>query len=76
MKNFTIYLFLLVFLLVTKMVGQETFEKKAKAIAVNIENITNEEKAALKKEVDEVNNQLVEGTITKEEQNLERNHKI
>ncbi|MDY0987042.1 hypothetical protein SOM12_06415 [Flavobacterium sp. CFBP9031] len=67
MKNFTIYLFLLVFLFVTKMVGQETFENKAKTIAVNIENITNEEKAALKKEVDEVNNQLVEGTISKEE---------
>ena len=47
MKNFTIYLFLLVFLFVTKMVGQETFENKAKAIAVNIEQITNEEKAAL-----------------------------
>lgn len=67
MKNFTIYLFILFFLLVNKMIGQETFENKAKTIAVSIEKITTEEKAALKKEIDEVNSQLIEGTISKEE---------
>jgi hypothetical protein len=67
MKNFIVYFTLLFFLFVTKVIGQETFENKAKSIAVNIEKITTEEKAALKKEVDEVNSQLVEGTITKEE---------
>jgi hypothetical protein len=45
----------------------QTFEMQAKTIASNIENITNEEKAALKKEVDAVNDELANGTITKEE---------
>jgi hypothetical protein len=45
----------------------QTFEKQAKDIASNIENITKEEKAELKKEVDAVNDELANGTITKEE---------
>jgi hypothetical protein len=49
------------------MLGQETFEKRAKTIASKIETITKEEKAALKLEVDAVNNQLINGTITREE---------
>ena len=67
MRNFTIYLALLLCLLASKMLGQETFEKQAKKIASNIENITKEEKEALKKEVDSVNSQLINGPITKEE---------
>ena len=77
MRNFTIYLVLLLCLFASKMLAQEpskkneeakqTFEVQAKNIASNIENITNEEKAALKKEVDAVNDELVNGTITKEE---------
>ena len=77
MRNFTIYLVLLLCLFASKMLAQDpsqkgelakqTFEKQAKNIASNIENITKEEKAELKKEVDAVNDELVNGTITKEE---------
>ncbi|MCV9928397.1 hypothetical protein OIU83_12070 [Flavobacterium sp. LS1R49] len=66
MRNFTIYLVLILFLFVSKMIGQETFESKAKKIANNIEKVTKEEKAALKEEVEVVNVQLSEGKITKE----------
>ena len=67
MKNFTIYLVILVFLFVSKVLGQETFESRAKQIANKIEKITKEEKAALKEEVEAVNIQLSEGKITKEQ---------
>jgi hypothetical protein len=67
MRNFTIYLALLLCLLASKMLGQETFEKRAKTIASKIETITKEEKATLKLEVDAVNNQLINGTISREE---------
>ncbi len=77
MRNFTIYLVLLLCLLASKMLAQDpiqkdeqakqTFEEQAKNIASNIENITKEEKAALKKEVDAVNDELANGIITKEE---------
>jgi hypothetical protein len=67
MKNFTIYLVILVFLFVSKVLGQETFESRAKQIADKIEKITKEEKAALKEEVESVNIQLSEGKITKEQ---------
>lgn len=65
MKNFTIYLVVLIFFFVTKVIGQETFEKRAHKIANKIEFITEEEKQALKNEVDAVNDQLVAGTISK-----------
>jgi hypothetical protein len=77
MRNFTIYLVLLLCLLASKMLAQDpsqkgeqakqSFEIQAKNIASNIENITKEEKAELKKEVDTVNDELANGTITKEE---------
>ncbi|WP_163398253.1 hypothetical protein [Flavobacterium fluviatile] len=67
MKNFTIYLVILIFLFVSKVLGQETFESQAKKIANKIEKITKEEKAALKEEVEAVNVQLSEGKITKEQ---------
>jgi hypothetical protein len=67
MRNFTIYLALLLCLYASKMFGQETFEKRAKDIASKIETITKEEKAALKIEVEAVNNQLINGTISREE---------
>ena len=56
-----------ILLFASKMEAQESFEKQAKNIAANIENITKEEKAELKKEVDAVNEQLEKGTITKEQ---------
>jgi hypothetical protein len=67
MRNFTIYLVVLLCLFASKMLGQETFEQRAKTIASKIETITKEEKAALKIEVEAVNNQLINGTITREE---------
>lgn len=45
----------------------QSFEKQAKNIATNIENITKEEKAALKTEVEAVNVELENGKITKED---------
>jgi hypothetical protein len=45
---------------------KQTFEKQVQNIALNIENITKEEKAELKKEVDVVNDALANGSITKE----------
>lgn len=65
MRNFTIYLALLLCLFASKMVAQETFESKARTIANKIEKITKEEKEALKVEVEEVNVQFEKGTITK-----------
>lgn len=67
MKNFTIYLFILVFLFVSKVIGQETFESRAKKIALKIEKITKEEKETLKEEIEAVNVQLSEGKITQEQ---------
>jgi len=67
MKNFTLYLVVLIFLFVSKVLGQETFESRAKKIANKIEKITKEEKAALKEEVEVVNVQLSEGKITQEQ---------
>ena len=67
MKNFTIYLVILVFLFVSKVLGQDTFESRAKEIANKIEKITKEEKETLKVEVEAVNIQLSEGKITKEQ---------
>jgi hypothetical protein len=67
MKNFTLYLVVLIFLFVSKVLGQETFESKAKKIANKIEKITKDEKAALKEEVEAVNVQLSEGKITQEQ---------
>jgi len=67
MKNFTIYLVILIFLFVSKVLGQETFESRAKQIANKIEKITKEEKETLKEEVESVNVQLSEGKISKEQ---------
>ncbi len=66
MRNFTIYLAGLLCLLVNEITAQ-TFETRAKAIADKIEQITKEEKAALKSEVEWVNEQLEKGEITTEE---------
>ncbi|NHM05767.1 hypothetical protein G4D82_00910 [Flavobacterium sp. CYK-4] len=80
MKNFTIYLtgFLLLFL--TEIFAQdqkgevvsETFESRAKGIANKIENITKEEKAALKAEIEAINNQLDKKEITTEQAEVKK----
>lgn len=67
MKNFTLYLAITACLLASKLSGQESFESRAKAIAEKIENITKDEKAALKAELETVNNDLENGTITKQQ---------
>ena len=67
MRNFTIYLTALFCLFLTKVFSQETFETRAKSIATNIENITKEEKSALKSEIESVNTELEKGSITKEQ---------
>ena len=65
MKNFTLYLAVAACLLVSKLSAQESFESKAKAIAEKIENITKDEKAALKTELEAVNKDLENNVITK-----------
>jgi hypothetical protein len=67
MRNFTLYLAMLACLMASKLSAQETFESKARVIAEKIENITKEEKAALKAEIESVNKELEIGTITKEQ---------
>jgi hypothetical protein len=73
MRNFTIYLALMLCLFATKLMAQDTFVSRAKAIAEKIETITKEEKATLKKEVEEVNQQLQNGSITKEQADAKKN---
>jgi hypothetical protein len=73
MKNFTLYLAMAACLFASKLSAQEkqkekidiTFEIKVNQIANKIENITKEEKAALKMEIEEVNKELEAGTINK-----------
>lgn len=65
MKNFTIYLAVAACLVASKLSAQETFEDKARVIGDKIVNITKDEKAALKIELEEVNKELEAGTITK-----------
>lgn len=65
MKNFTLYLAVAACLLASKISAQESFEDKAKAIAQKIENITKDEKAALKTELEAVNKDLENNVITK-----------
>jgi hypothetical protein len=51
-------------LFITKSFAQNSFENQAKEIANNIENITKTEKAALKTEIEAVNQQLDKSEIT------------
>ncbi|WP_317125535.1 hypothetical protein [Flavobacterium amnicola] len=63
MQQVVLYLGILVLATFSKTYGQETFEQKAKGIAYQIEKITKEEKAALKYQIEMVNNELEKGTI-------------
>lgn len=67
MRNLTIYLAVTACLLVTKMAAQETFDERVRDIAKKIELVTKEEKALLKKEVDEVNKEVEAGKLTYKE---------
>jgi hypothetical protein len=65
MRTFTFYLAVAVCLIASKLSAQQTFEDRAKIIGDRIENITKDEKAALKAELEEVNKEFEAGTITK-----------
>lgn len=63
MRNLTVYLSIFLCLFLTKIYAQD-FETRAKIIGDKIESITKEEKAALKEEIDAINQQLESGKIT------------
>lgn len=64
MSRIIFYIVVLTLSMVTQVFAQETFEQRARVIAQNIEKITTEEKEALRKEVEDINQQLEQGTIT------------
>ena len=67
MRNLIIYLAVFLCSIANSLYAQESFEVRAKAIASNIENITKEEKKALKIQVEKVNVELDKNSITKEQ---------
>lgn len=66
MRNFTFYLAVAVCLFANAIFAQ-TFEEKARDIADKIESITSEEKEKLKVAVEDINSQMVNGDLTKDE---------
>ena len=72
MRNFTIYLTALLCLFLTQIFAQQSFESNVNDVAKSIENITKEEKEALKIKVEEVNVQQENGQITSEEANAKK----
>ncbi len=67
MTKIIFYITVFFLLCFSKINAQESFESQAKSIATKIENITKEEKSALKTEVEAINIQLDSNQITKEE---------
>lgn len=67
MTKIIFYLITFAILFVSKIQAQESFESRAKTIAFKIEQITKEEKLALKVEVEAVNQQLEKGLISVKE---------
>ena len=59
MKNFTLYLAFVFCLMASKLIAQDSIEYRARAIAEKIENITKDEKATLKAEIELVNSELI-----------------
>ncbi|WP_394758803.1 hypothetical protein [Flavobacterium sp.] len=66
-RNLNIYLAVFLCSILSNTYAQETFEARAKAIASNIENITKEEKEVLKKQVEDVNEELYKNNITQQQ---------
>jgi len=64
MSRIIFYIVLITLSAVTQVFSQETFEQRARTIAFNIEKITKEEKEALKKEVENIDQQLESGSIS------------
>lgn len=75
MRNLTVYLWLLVCLFFTNSYAQETFEQKAKSLALKIEFITKSEKELLKKEIEKINEQQEKGQLNNEQANEEKKKK-
>ncbi|WP_310554743.1 hypothetical protein [Flavobacterium sp.] len=67
MRNFIIYLALVLCSFVSKIYAQDTFESKARTIANTIEKITRQEKETLKVQIEEVNIQLDKKTISNQD---------
>lgn len=73
MKNFIIYLTVTICLLFSKANAQQTnFEDQIKLLSNKIEQITKEEKESLKKEIDEVNQQLQKGQLTADQADFKK----
>jgi hypothetical protein len=64
MKKHTFYLAGFLLLFFSQLYGQDSFESRAKSIALKIESVTNEEKLALKAEIELVNMDLEKNNIT------------
>lgn len=64
MQKIIVYTVILVSALLMKLQAQETFEEEAKKISIAIEKISEEEKQALKEEVEQINQMLEKGTLT------------
>lgn len=64
MRNFNIYLSILVCLFVSELFAQKTFYDRVKEITFEIDKVTKEEKLALKNEVEQINAQFDTGTIS------------
>lgn len=72
MQKIILYAALLLCAFVTQLYAQTTFEDRARKIAETISKITNEEKEALKREVEGINALLDNGTISLEKAEAEK----
>ncbi len=72
MKNIVIYIALLLSLYVNKTFAQETFSQRAESISIKIDNINKEEKAKLKKEIEQVNYDIDKGFITRDQADFKK----
>jgi len=67
MQKIIFYTVIMLISFIGKTIAQEkTFEERAKEIGNQIETITSEEKKALRVEIEAIDNQIIEGKITKE----------
>ena len=64
MQKIIIYIVVLFSAFLMQLQAQETFEREAKKISEAIEKISEEEKSALKEEVEQINQMLEKGTLT------------
>lgn len=72
MQKIILYAAVMLCALVTKMYGQDAFEERAKSISITIQQITQEEKEALKNEVEDINKLLESGAINSEKADAEK----